>query len=93
MKSRLVSLLLSSVMLGGSAFAGEVVQSESEITAQLPYSFGNIAFTPDNQLIFSHHPFYSPDVRVGKLTSSTTFEPFPNARLFMEAKSCLECGN
>jgi sugar lactone lactonase YvrE len=30
-------------------------------------------------VIFSHHPFYSPDVRVAKLTSPTTFEPFPNA--------------
>jgi hypothetical protein len=38
----------------------------------------NIAFTPDNQLIFSHHPFYAPDIRVAKLTSPTTFEPFPS---------------
>jgi len=40
---------------------------------------GNIAITPDNQIIFSHHPFFSPDVRVAKLTSPTTFQPFPNA--------------
>jgi len=79
MKLRLVSLLLSSVLLGSAAWAEEITQSKSEIIAQLPYSVGNIAFTPDNQLIFSHHPFYSPDVRVGKLTSPTTFEPFPNA--------------
>jgi hypothetical protein len=45
----------------------------------LPQSVGNIAFTPDNQLIFSHHPFYSPDVRVARLTSPTTYEPFPSA--------------
>ena len=51
----------------------------AEIFARLPQSVGNIAFTPDNQVIFSHHPFYSPDVRVAKLTSATTFEPFPNA--------------
>src|SRR6195952_5067905 len=51
----------------------------AEIFAKLPQSVGNIAFTPDNQLIFSHHPFYSPDVRVARLTSPTTFEPFPNA--------------
>ena len=53
--------------------------SKAEVFARLPQSVGNIAFTPDNQLIFSHHPFYSPDVRVARLTSATTFEPFPNA--------------
>ena len=51
----------------------------AEIFARLPQSVGNVAFTPDNQIIFSHHPFYSPDIRVAKLTSPTTFEPFPNA--------------
>jgi sugar lactone lactonase YvrE len=51
----------------------------SEIVAKLPQSVGNIAFTPDNQIIFSHHPFYAPAIRVARLTSPTTFEPFPNA--------------
>lgn len=51
----------------------------AEIFARLPQSVGNVAFTPDNQVIFSHHPFYSPDVRVAQLTSATTFAPFPNA--------------
>ncbi len=53
-------------------------QSKLEIVARLPNSVGNFAFTPDNQIIFSHHPFYSPDIRVARLTSPTTFEPFPN---------------
>ncbi|WP_426437337.1 L-dopachrome tautomerase-related protein [Bradyrhizobium genosp. P] len=52
---------------------------QTEVVARLPNSVGNVAFTPDNQIIFSHHPFYSPDVRVAKLLSPTTFEPFPNA--------------
>src|SRR5258708_12792400 len=51
----------------------------AEIVARLPQSVGNIAITPDNQIIFTHHPFFSPDVPVAKLTSSTTFQPFPNA--------------
>jgi hypothetical protein len=51
----------------------------AEIVARLPQSVGNIAITPDNQINFSHHPFFSPDIRVAKLTSSTTFQPFPNA--------------
>lgn len=49
-----------------------------EVIARLPQSVGNIAFTPDNQIIFSHHPFYDPDIRVARLTSPTTSEPFPN---------------
>jgi hypothetical protein len=50
----------------------------AEIFARLPQSVGNVAFTPDNQVIFSHHPFYSPDVRAAKFISPTAFEPFPN---------------
>ncbi len=57
-----------------------VEQQKMEIVARLPNSVGNVAFTPDNQLIFSQHPFYNPVIRVAKLTSSTTFEPFPNAK-------------
>src|SRR5882672_10132230 len=51
----------------------------AEIVARLPESVGNIAVTPDNQLIFSHHPFFNPEIRVARLTSPTTFQPFPNA--------------
>jgi sugar lactone lactonase YvrE len=72
------------VVLAAAAMVASGAQAENEATraevfARLPQSVGNIAFTPDNQLIFSHHPFYSPDVRVARLTSPTTFEPFPNA--------------
>lgn len=79
MKSRIVTYLAASFAFCGVAAAGEVALSKTEVIAKLPHSVGNIAFTPDNQLIFSHHPFYAPDIRVGKLTSPTTFEPFPNA--------------
>ena len=82
MKSVLLSIILASSVSILSLSAGnaeEIKQQKPEIVAKLPNSVGNIAFTPDNQLIFSHHPFYNPDVRVAKLTSETTFEPFPNA--------------
>jgi sugar lactone lactonase YvrE len=70
--------LAAAAMVATTAHA-ENGGSKAEVFARLPQSVGNIAFTPDNQLIFSHHPFYSPDVRVARLTSATTFEPFPNA--------------
>jgi hypothetical protein len=70
---------IAASMLVGAAHAGEATSVRAEVFAKLPQSVGNIAVTPENQLIFSHHPFFSPDVRVAKLTSATTFQPFPNA--------------
>lgn len=74
---RLVTFLSAAIVTG--AACAESGSGNAEVFAKLPQSVGNIAFTPDNQLIFSHHPFFSPDIRVARLTSSTTFEPFPNA--------------
>ncbi len=79
MKANLATCLTAGLIFCNVAAADEFTPSKTEVVAKLPYSVGNIAFTPDNQIIFSHHPFYSPDVRVAKLTSPTTFEPFPNA--------------
>lgn len=39
----------------------------AELVAELPQSVGNVTFTPTNRVIFSHHPFFSPDVRVAEL--------------------------
>jgi hypothetical protein len=75
-----LSLFLTSLLMSAVAAEDPNMQPiQPEIVARLPFSVGNIAFTPDNQIIFSHHPFYAPDIRVAKLTSPTTFEPFPNA--------------
>ncbi len=82
MKKATLAGLAASLALCSAALAadnGGIEERKMEIVAKLPYSVGNIAFTPDNQVIFSHHPFYNPDIRVAKLTSPTTFEPFPNA--------------
>ena len=73
----LFATLTATAVIAGAARA-ENENGKAEIFARLPQSVGNIAFTPDNQLIFSHHPFYSPDIRVARLTSPTTLEPFPN---------------
>jgi len=68
---RLVTFLSAAIVTG--AACAESGSGNAEVFAKLPQSVGNIAFTPDNQLIFSHHPFFSPDVRVARLTSPTTF--------------------
>src|ERR1700741_3390202 len=77
MRFKLATFLAASVAFCGISAADEVAQSKPEVVAKLPYSVGNIAFTPDNQLIFSHHPFYSPDIRVGKLHRPATFGAVP----------------
>lgn len=73
----LIAAMTANVLL--SAARADEAAVRAEIVARLPESVGNIAITPDNQLIFSHHPFFSPEIRVAKLTSPTTFQPFPSA--------------
>ncbi|WP_210297466.1 L-dopachrome tautomerase-related protein [Bradyrhizobium sp. 2S1] len=73
----LIAAMTANVLL--SAARADEPAVRAEIVARLPESVGNIAITPDNQLIFSHHPFFSPEIRVAKLTSPTTFQPFPSA--------------
>jgi sugar lactone lactonase YvrE len=52
----------------------------AELFASLPQSVGNITFTPDNRVIYSHHPFFAPDIRVAELNPDRkSFRPFPNA--------------
>ena len=61
------------------AQAGEKMVT-AELFASVPQSVGNITFTPDNRVIYSHHPFFSPDVRVAELDADRkNFKPFPNA--------------
>lgn len=52
----------------------------AELFAELPISVGNITFTPTSDVIFSHHPFFDPEIRVARLDAAWTgFTPFPNA--------------
>ncbi len=49
------------------------------IAHQLPYSVGNMTFTPDGRTIFSHHPFFEPEIRVAELDDTEAgLRPFPN---------------
>lgn len=53
--------------------------AELQVVARLPVGPGNITVTPDNRIILSLHPFYSPDNRVVELTRKGTLIPFPDA--------------
>ncbi len=76
------SLVAAAIGLGwlwsGAVFAD--ADKTAEIFASLPEAVGNVTFTPDNRVIYSHHPFFSPDIRVAELNSDRkSFKPFPNA--------------
>lgn len=76
MKKTLLSLALAIVTTTG-AIAQDI--KEAELFAKLPGSVGNITFTPTNRVIYSHHPFFGPDIRVAELNDDrASFTPFPN---------------
>ncbi|MEM9941496.1 MAG: hypothetical protein AAF939_07885 [Planctomycetota bacterium] len=47
-----------------SAQETSTVKTELELYASLDQAVGNIAFIPSGQLVFSHHPFFKPEIRV-----------------------------
>jgi sugar lactone lactonase YvrE len=49
-----------------------------EVVAELSVGPGNITVTPQNRIIVSLHPFYSPDMRVAELTPAGKLTPFPD---------------
>lgn len=56
---------------------GDVV---AEKVAELPAGVGNIAFTPDGAVIYSHHPFYGNPVKVARMNpDGKGFAAYPNA--------------
>ncbi|APU11566.1 hypothetical protein A5M85_15120 [Cellulophaga lytica] len=74
-KISIILSLVTSVM----ALQGQNTISEVETYATVDQAVGNIAFTNDGELVYSHHPFFSPDIRVVKFDKKTnTTTPFPN---------------
>lgn len=50
----------------------------AEIVARLPEAVGNVTFTPEGRMVFSHHPFFEPAIRAAELAVDGTSTPFPN---------------
>ncbi|MDQ1160269.1 sugar lactone lactonase YvrE [Chryseobacterium sp. SORGH_AS 447] len=50
-----------------------------KIFAEVDQAVGNIAFTHQGNLVYSHHPFFNPSYRVVSYNAETkTTQPFPN---------------
>lgn len=53
--------------------------AELETYATVDQAVGSITFTNSGDLVYSHHPFFSPEIRVVKFDKKTnTTTPFPN---------------
>ena len=86
-------LLLSCAIMTSAAFADGIPNSPegiwapyvagdlvAEKVAELPAGVGNIAYTPDGEIIYSHHPFYGNPIKVAKMDADgKNFTPYPNA--------------
>lgn len=56
---------------------GQTIQPE--IYAEVKEAVGNIAFTPQGELVYSNHPFFNPRIRVMKYDAKCRQStPFPN---------------
>jgi hypothetical protein len=80
----LITAYLTAAALGLGATASAQTPPagtiEAEIFAELPESVGNITFTPDNRMIYSHHPFFGHNIRVAELNADRrSYKPFPSA--------------
>lgn len=76
MKTLIIGLSLT-LILTKSTVAQQ--QATAEKFAAVNEAVGNITFTPKGELIYSHHPFFSPENRVVKYDTITKMvTPFPN---------------
>lgn len=54
-------------------------EKKIEIFATVNEAVGNISFTANGDLVYSHHPFFEPKIRVVQMDKETKqVEPFPN---------------
>lgn len=69
-------ILVLGMLIGINTYSQTI---HHEVFATVEQSVGNIAFTHQGDLVYSHHPFFSPNFRVVKYDAKTkTTTPFPN---------------
>lgn len=71
-------LIISSLIAYSSSL---VAQGIIEKYAEVPYPVDNIAYNVNNELVYSNHPFFSPEIRVMHYDpKSETASAFPNKK-------------
>ncbi len=74
---RRAAMAAALLLVPAAGFAADTVPVDIHASTDGPV--GNITFTPDNRMIFSHHPFFEPAVRVAERLADGTIKPFPSA--------------
>ncbi len=73
MKKYIVVIILNLIIMEGNT------QNNGEVFMTTDEAVGNITFTPNGNLVYSHHPFFQPENRVMIYDKKTkTHKPFPN---------------
>lgn len=73
--SSVLLILITSVM----SIQAQNTVTEAEVFTTTEQAVGNITFTDNGDLVYSHHPFFSPENRVMIMDAKTkTSKPFPN---------------
>ncbi|NEP63211.1 MAG: hypothetical protein F6K31_40950 [Symploca sp. SIO2G7] len=80
MQTKSLGFLAFLVSMVGTPAIAQTFPTGIEIVAELGQQNppGNIAVTPDGQLIMSQHQFYGTEIKVVKVLSDGSVEPFPN---------------
>lgn len=84
--NKVLTLIIGgSFALSASVLAGDTVKSK--IYAEVDGAVGGITYTKNERFIFSYHPFYNPNVKVGELLKNGKTIPFPNAAMQLAYKA------
>lgn len=79
MKIKKIVIALAFVFVSGKIFSQQ--NATIEKYAETPYPVGNIAFNDKDEMIYSNHPFFAPEVRVMHYNPVTKVStPFPNEK-------------
>lgn len=71
--------IISALILTVTTVNAQNIENKTEVFAKVDQAVGNITFTNTGDLVYSHHPFFSPKTRVVKYDYKTkTTTPFPN---------------
>ncbi|AZG75183.1 major royal jelly family protein [Shewanella livingstonensis] len=78
--NKLIAILTLGVALVSNQSMAEE-QVKNEVYATFDQAVASIAYTPDNRLFLTYHPFYNPKVKVAERLENGEIVPYPNAEM------------
>lgn len=71
MKKQIITL---SIILSAMTINAQKPLAKSEVFATVNQAVGNIAYTNEGDLVYSHHPFFGPEIRVVKFDKKNKYD-------------------